>query len=274
MRPGNRIKERRQMKEPRKCPEEPLHDRTLLLHGQKRNKVLTLEEVQQYGSDSFSDPDYIRLYGMTPPQWYARGFRLLGRTAVECTRDPLADRIGRDVAAIAASLPPETRCLVVDPFAGSCNTLYWILRHVPRSRGIAFEIDSKVHELTRRNIGELDRTIDLIHGDYEPVLGKHRLSRGDAIIFFVAPPWGTALDEVGGLDLRRTEPPITEIILQISQTYSDHKILFAIQVYEKLNADSLAELHAKLDWSMLKIYDLNVAGRNHGILLGTKGWTP
>jgi hypothetical protein len=41
-----------------------------------------------------------------------------------------------------------------------------------------------------------------------------------------------------------------------------------------MNAGSLAELHAKLDWSMLKIYDLNVAGRNHGILLGTKGWTP
>jgi hypothetical protein len=29
-----------------------------------------------------------------------------------------------------------------------------------------------------------------------------------------------------------------------------------------------------LDWSMLKIYDLNIAGRNHGILIGTKGWTP
>jgi hypothetical protein len=122
------------MKVPQQNSDQPLHDRTLLLHGQKRNKVLTLEEVQRYGSDSFSDPDYIRLYGMTPQQWYARGIRLLGRTAVECTRDPLADRIGRDVAAVVASLPPETRCLVVDPFAGSCNTLYWIMRHVPRDR--------------------------------------------------------------------------------------------------------------------------------------------
>src|ERR1700751_4428357 len=86
---------------------EPLHDRALLLHGPKRDEVLSLSEVQQYGSDSFSDPDYIRLYGMTPPQWYAHGVRLLGRTAVECTRDPLADRIGRDVAAVAAALPPQ-----------------------------------------------------------------------------------------------------------------------------------------------------------------------
>jgi hypothetical protein len=209
------------MKEPRQDAEEPLHDRALLLHGQKRNKVLTLEEVQRYGSDSFSDPDYIRLYGMTPPQWYARGVRLLGRTAVECTRDPLADRIGRDVATMAASVPPETQCLVVDPFAGSCNTLYWILRHVRLSRGIAFEFDSKVYELTRRNIGVLDRTIDLMHGDFESMLDRHHLPRADAIIIFVALPRGTALDEAEGLDLRRTEPPITEIIARVGQTYPD-----------------------------------------------------
>jgi hypothetical protein len=84
----------------------------------------------------------------------------------------------------------------------------------------------------------------------------------------VAPPWGTALDEVEGLDLRRTEPPITEIIAPVGQAYPDRQILFAIQVYEKVNAGSLAELRTKLDWSMLNIYDFNVAGRNHGILGG------
>lgn len=66
------------------------YDRALLLLGPKRNQVLTLPEVHGYGADSFGDPDYLRLYGMTPEQWYARGIRLLGRTAVECTRDDLA----------------------------------------------------------------------------------------------------------------------------------------------------------------------------------------
>ncbi len=93
------------MSEYRKEPESLLHDRALLLHGSKRNELLTLEEVHRYGSDSFSDPDFLRLYGMTPAQWYARGVRLLGRTAVECTRDAVADRIGQDVATVAASLP-------------------------------------------------------------------------------------------------------------------------------------------------------------------------
>jgi hypothetical protein len=254
--------------------EEPLYDRALLLYGRKRNEVLSLSEVQRYGRDSFSDPDYIRLYGMTPPQWYARGVRLLGRTAVECTRDPLADRIGRDVAAVALSLPPQTRFLVVDPFAGSCNTLYWILRHLPRSRGIAFEFDPNVYELSKRNITGLDRAIELIHGDFGSLLDTCDLPSSDALIVFVAPPWGTALDEIEGLDLRRTEPPITDIITRIGQTYPGHQILFAIQVYEKVNVESLTELQTKIDWSTVKVYDLNVPGLNHGILLGSRGWKP
>lgn len=257
---------------PREDSDERVHDRALLLHGRKRNEVLTLYEVHRYGSDSFSDPDYVRLYGMIPAQWYARGIRLLGRTAVECTRDPLADCIGRDIAAAAASLPPQTEYLVVDPFAGSCNTLYWILRHVPRSRGIAFELDPQVYELTRRNIAGLDRTIELRHGDYRSLLEGHDLPSDHAVIIFVAPPWGTALDEAMGLDLRRTEPPITEIIARIGETYPNHRVLFAIQVYEKVNGDSMSELKAKLDWSTLKVYDLNAAGQNHGILLGARSW--
>jgi hypothetical protein len=73
-----------------------------------RNKVLTLEEVRQYGIVSFSDPDYVRIYGMAPSTWYGRGIRLLGRTAVECTRDALGNCIGRDIVSIAARLPKTT----------------------------------------------------------------------------------------------------------------------------------------------------------------------
>jgi hypothetical protein len=91
---------------------------------------------------------------------------------------------------------------------------------------------------------------------------------------FVAPPWGTALDEVAGLDLRRTTPPITDIIGSIASTYRDNKILFATQVYEKMNPASLANLQEVLDWSELRVYKINAEGRNHGILLGAKRWPP
>jgi hypothetical protein len=91
----------------------PVYDRALLLHGSKRNQILTLEEVRQYGIDSFSDPDYVRIYGMAPTAWYGHGIRLLGRTAVECTRDALGDRIGRDIASIAETLPKTTHFAIV-----------------------------------------------------------------------------------------------------------------------------------------------------------------
>jgi hypothetical protein len=64
-----------------------VHDRDYLLRAGKRDDVLALWEVQQYGRNSFGDPDYVTIYGLTPADWYARGIRLLARTAVECTRD-------------------------------------------------------------------------------------------------------------------------------------------------------------------------------------------
>ena len=74
-----------------------VYDRAYLLHGAKRNEVLTLAEVQQYGLDSFLDADYVSMYGMRPEEWHSRGVRVLGRTAVECTRDALGDRSGRPI---------------------------------------------------------------------------------------------------------------------------------------------------------------------------------
>ena len=79
------------------------YDRELLLFGAKRNAVLELSEVQRYGLDSYGDTDYVSIYGMRPPDWHAKGARVLGRTAVECTRDRLGDEISKDVTAIAAT---------------------------------------------------------------------------------------------------------------------------------------------------------------------------
>src|SRR5258708_13264591 len=107
---------------------------------------------------------------MAPNVWYGRGIQLLGRTAVECTRDSLASRIGADIANIAAKLSQAAHFTVIDPFAGSCNTLYWILRHVPNSQGMACEFDRQVYELTKPNIPRLDRTIDLQHDDSQSLL--------------------------------------------------------------------------------------------------------
>ena len=91
---------------------------------------------------------------------------------------------------------------------------------------------------------------------------------------FIAPPWGDAFDRTSGLDLRRTTPPITEIVDFLLHRFSQNRLLCAIQVYEIVLPVSMAELRARFDWSTLRIYELNMPGQNHGILLGTKGWVP
>lgn len=251
-----------------------MYGRDLLLGGAKRNALLELWEVQRYGTDSYGDGDYVSIYGMRPADWYAKGVRLLGRTAVECTRDRLGDAIGKDVAATAATAPAMAGALVVDPFAGSGNTLYWLLRHLPGARGLGFELDPEVFRLTRRNLEALAWPIDLLNTDYRSGLTEVSVGADQLLITFIAPPWGDALDKTSGLDLRRTTPPITEIVDFLFGSLMENRLLCAIQVYETVHPDSLAELKMRFDWSALRVYGLNAPGENHGILLGTRGWTP
>jgi hypothetical protein len=249
------------------------YDRQLLLLGPKRNVVLDLWEIHRYGSDSFGNADYVSIYGLPPAEWFAQGIRLLGRTAVECTRDRLADAMGRDIAAVANVGPHPLQVTVIDPFAGSGNTLYWILHHLPEARGVGFEVDRQVFELTRQNFAILGLPFEIVHADYVQALGEHSVSADQLLIAFIAPPWGNALDTSDGLDLRRTSPPPSEIIDLLAQRFPN-PMLCAIQVYEKIVSGSLAELTTRFDWSALHIYDFNAAGQNHGVLLGTRGWVP
>lgn len=251
-----------------------LYDRELLLAGEKRNEVLELWEVQRFGADSYGDAEYVSVYGLPPAKWYEKGVRLLGRTAVECTRDSLGDAIGKDVASVAAGAPTTTGRLVIDPFAGSGNTLYWLLHHLPGARGLGFELDSRVFELTQRNLAALALPIDILSTDYQSGLANVTAAPDQLFIAFIAPPWGDALSQASGLDLRRTHPPVTQIVDVLFRKFAQNKILCAIQVYEKVNSDSLAELAACFEWSLLRVYGLNAPGQNHGILLATKSWTP
>lgn len=251
-----------------------MYDRQLLLGGTKRNEVLKLREVHRYGLDSYGDADYVSLYDMRPADWYAKGVRLLGRTAVECTRDGLGNAIGKDVAAVAGAAPPAEGALVLDPFAGSGNTLYWILQYLPGVRGLGFELDTRVFQLTTQNMAAIASPIEIINTDYQTGIAKTTASTGQLLIAFIAPPWGDALDKVSGLDLRCTSPPIREILEILVHSFGQNRLLCAIQVYERLDPVSLAELKPHFDWSMLRLYDLNAPGENHGILLGTRGWKP
>lgn len=249
------------------------YDRWLLL-GEKRYELLDLDEVQRYGRDSFGDPDFVSIYGLPPADWYARGVRLLGRTAVECTRDVFADLIGREIAAVAGAAGPVAGSIVIDPFAGSGNTLYWITRHVRPDRSVGFELDPIVFELTRGNLSRMDFEIEVIHERYESGLPALKVAGDELIVVFVSPPWGTALDEQRGLDFSLTAPPVAEVVDLTARFFSQHKLLFAVQAYEIVTPESLAELTGRFQWSAFHVYDINTQAKNPGLLLGSIGWRP
>jgi hypothetical protein len=115
--------------------------------------------------------------------------------------------------------------------------------------------------------------INVLLESYERALKRLTARNGDLIILFISPPWGEALDPEAGLDLRRTTPPIAEIVDFATAVFHPHKLLFGIQAYETVNSDSLADVTARFDSSALNVYDINPQAQNPGLLLGTVGWS-
>jgi hypothetical protein len=175
---------------------------------------------------------------------------------------------------VAAGATSPVTPLLIDPFVGSGNTLYWLAHHLSVERGIGFELDPSVFALTRANLATLGLPLDVFNSDYRAGLLNIDPAENQLVVAFVAPPWGDALSPVSGLDLRQTYPPISEIIECLATRFGQNRILFVVQVYEALNHDSLTELTTTFDWWTLKLYDLNAAGQNHGVLLGTVRWKP
>ena len=123
------------------------------------------------------------------------------------------EAVGRgDIARRVQAAPDGASFGVLDPFAGSCNGLYWVLRHVPTATARGFELDPTVFALTSRNLALLDRPIERIEGNYREQFERHRFAAHHHLVVFLAPPWADALDATTGLDLGRTRPPIAEIV--------------------------------------------------------------
>jgi hypothetical protein len=163
--------------------------------------------------------------------------------------------------------------MVIDPFAGSGNTLYWIQRRVGAGSGVGFELDDAVFAATRRNLVVLGLDLELLQEDYGTGLSALRVPQDQLLVAFVAPPWGDALSKESGLDLRRTNPPVAGIVDLIATTFPRHRLLIGIQVHETVDLDTVADVTSRFDWSALKMYEIDPPGRNHGLLLGTRAWT-
>jgi len=138
---------------------------------------------------------------------------------------------------------------------------------VRNSKGIAFEVDRAIFEITKQNLLTLYSDIELVNGHYKSLLSNYRFPTDYFIVVYVAPPWGDALNEITGLDLRRTKPPITEIVDYVDDLYKKQPILWVTKVHQTVHPISLADLKKRFAWSALRIYDINIEGMKHGVLL-------
>jgi len=80
-------------------------------------------------------------------------------------------------------------------------------------------VDAGVFGITRQNIAALGLPIKIVNTDYHSGFSGVMVPPGRLLITFIAPPWGNALDRTSGLDLRRTMPPISEIVEFLLQKF-------------------------------------------------------
>ena len=161
---------------------------------------------------------------------------------------------------------------VVDPFAGSCNGLFWVLRRLPGAEGLGFEFEQAIFDMSARNIASLGASIQLVHGDYRTLLGQHRSPGTHRIVAFLAPPWADALSVEAGIDLSRTKPPIETIVDDFERIYPNNPILYVTEVHERLVPEPLAALRTRFERSKVNIYDIPGPTGRHGVLLGAMRW--
>jgi hypothetical protein len=77
------------------------------------------------------------------------------------------------------------------------------------------------------------------HEAYERGLKDVHVNEDELIVVFVAPPWGAALNERGELDLRRTTPPVIEVVDRVAVEFGEQRLLLAVQLYEQVEPRSL-----------------------------------
>ena len=107
--------------------------------------------------------------------------------------------------------------------------------------------------------------IDLVHGDYLRLLEERRVQEDRGIVTSIAPPWGAALDEVHGLD---------RLLTTSRSDFRRIRCSSRCRLMSRLACIHLNQIRMRLDWTDLRNYPINQKGRNHDVILGTKGWVP
>lgn len=203
------------------------------LLGPKRATVLTVDEIREASRALYGDPEHLRIYGMPPDAFTARGIRILGRTAVECTTDPHATAIAEGVEAQMRALGVR-RWSVVDLFAGSGNLLYHLAARTSADPVLGFERDPDIFALTRANLVAVGSRARLHLGAFEDELRAERIPADRPCVVCLHPPWGRGFRFDAGLDLRRTDPPTPDIVEAVEARLPEHALFLLHHIHERM----------------------------------------
>jgi hypothetical protein len=207
------------------------------LLGPLRNRFLTPDQLCEAGRLMCGRPEDLSLYGVPAPEMEARGIRILGRTAVECTKDPHPAAVAAVIAEIETATPGTGgEAMVVDLFCGSGNFGHHLGRCLKRPV-YASELDPVVHAACRRNLDRVGSTVDLRLADYRDLLGVLP-ARSERDVYLVEPSWGPAFTPEG-LDLTRTSPPVPEIVRDIQRSRDYAPCLVVVETGDRVVHGSL-----------------------------------
>ncbi len=166
----------------------------------------------------------------TAAELTARGLRVLGRPALECTKDPHPAAVAELIAELRR--PSGQRPMVVDLFCGSGT----IGHHLGRRLGHpvhAAERDPLVHATTRHNLARLGSSVALHQADYRELLTALP-AYSECDTYVVDPPWGAAAFTPDGLDLTRTAPPVPELLDDVRRSRDDLPCLVVIKTNDRI----------------------------------------
>ena len=220
-----------------------------LLGFLKRDRELSFRDVRRAGWALANDPNDLSMFGLTPPVWYFFGIRMIGRTAVEMTRDLHADFIGHSVRETLAPYGPVFN--VIDAFAGSGNLLFHVARALDARRMVGLDVTPDVIGRTQRNfrrlrlLGKLGRSkVEFHPQDWSTATD---FFNGQSTLFILAPPWGDAFSEKG-LDLSRTSPPVLEILDALAKKVGNGPAFALIQTNPIMINESLEAVRRAYKW--------------------------
>jgi hypothetical protein len=193
---------------------------------------------------------------------------------VECApaldSDVLRDALAAAIAQRAGQAPLGAKIGVLDCFAGDGAMLRALMQRMPGAGGIGFAADPAAHDAGRR-AGHAARTrMRLYQGDWRSLLPERQLAEGWRIVAFLAPPRGGTED---ALDLAATRPPILEAMDAIESAYPGRPILYAVLLEEKVLAQPLTALVARLEAPQVAMAEVVGPGGRHGVLLGARAWS-